>query len=161
MQLVRLRVSVTDDRPAYFWIEPSRDSGQPLPAVVFDGQIHMARPVSGDVSMPVASLNDADFALAGRNTPTPQLSMGIAPNPFNPMTAIRFSVPSSGHVELRIFDTRGQLVTTLRSEVMEAGEHEAVWNGTDQYGRVVSSGVYFSRLQTKSGTLLEKMLLMK
>jgi len=161
VQLVRLRVSVTDDRPAYFWIEPSRDSGQVLPAVVFDGEIHTARPVSGDVSMPVASLNDADFALDGRNTPTPQLTMGIAPNPFNPMTQIRFSVPSSGHVELRIFGTRGQLVTTLRSEVMEAGEHEAVWNGTDQSGRAVSSGVYFSRLQTKSGTLLEKMMLMK
>ena len=64
-------------------------------------------------------------------------------------------------MELRIFDTRGQLVTTLRSEVMEAGDHEVVWNGTDRTGRVVASGVYFSRLQTNAGTLLEKMMLMK
>ena len=109
----------------------------------------------------MASLNDAEFALAGGNTPNPQLSMGIAPNPFNPMTKISFNLPASGMVDLRIYDTRGQLVTTLRNETMEAGTHQVTWNGTDQSGRNVSSGVYFSKLQTSSGTLLQKMMLMK
>jgi hypothetical protein len=44
---------------------------------------------------------------------------------------------------------------------MAAGRHEVVWNGTDRTGRVVATGVYFARLQTREGTLLEKMMLMK
>jgi hypothetical protein len=161
LQLVHLRVSVTDTRPAYFWIESSRLADQDLPTVVREGKLLSARPASGDVSRPVASLNDKDFAIDDNTTPSPRLSMRIAPNPFNPMTAIRFRLPADGPVELRVFDARGQLVTTLRSEVMAAGEHEVVWNGTDRSGRNVASGVYFSRLQTDAGTLLEKMMLMK
>jgi flagellar hook assembly protein FlgD len=87
--------------------------------------------------------------------------MGVAPNPFNPMTQIRFELPASGPVDLRVFDARGQLVSVLRTEDMAAGRHEVVWNGTDRTGRVVATGVYFARLQTREGTLLEKMMLMK
>jgi len=77
------------------------------------------------------------------------------------MTEIRFQLPEQGPVELRIFDARGQLVTTLRQEVMAAGEHKVNWNGTDGSGRSVASGVYFSRLQAGTGILLEKMMLVR
>jgi flagellar hook assembly protein FlgD len=64
-------------------------------------------------------------------------------------------------VVLRVFDARGQLVTTLLSEVMAAGEHVVTWNGTDSSGRLVASGVYFSRLEAGAGVLLEKMMLVR
>lgn len=83
------------------------------------------------------------------------------PNPFNPTTRISFSLDTGGQVDLRIYDTRGQLVRTLRSEVMGAGSHHVAWNGTDQSGHPMSSGVYFLTLRTQSGTLLQKMMLMK
>ncbi|MEN8005744.1 MAG: LamG-like jellyroll fold domain-containing protein [Candidatus Krumholzibacteriota bacterium] len=161
LQLVHMRVSVTDAEPAYFWVgSGSGSEGQP-PSVVLEGEIHPTLPASGDVAMAVAGLNDGEFALDNGNTPRPQLSMRIAPNPFNPMTGIRFSLPSSGPVELRVFDARGQLVKTLLGEVMPAGEHEVVWNGTDGRGRAVASGVYFSKLETGAGDLLQKMMLVR
>jgi hypothetical protein len=159
--MVRLRVSVKDERPAYFWVEPTPGSGQEVPTVSSEGRIRGARPASGGVDLAVASLNDKDFALGDGNTPRAQLAMGVAPNPFNPMTQIRFELPAGGPVDLRVFDARGQLVTVLRNEDMAAGRHEVVWNGTDRTGRVVATGVYFARLQTREGTLLEKMMLMK
>jgi flagellar hook assembly protein FlgD len=64
-------------------------------------------------------------------------------------------------VDLRVFDARGQLITTLLSEVMAAGEHEVTWNGTDSSGRAVASGVYFSRFEAETGVLLEKMMLVR
>ncbi|MDX2473384.1 MAG: FlgD immunoglobulin-like domain containing protein [Candidatus Krumholzibacteria bacterium] len=159
--LARLRISVTDEQPAYLWLEAGRGAAGSLPAVVRDGELMGVAPASGDVKAPVASLNDKDFDLGDRTPDLRNLSMHIAPNPFNPMTEIRFNLPATGAVELRIYDTSGKLVTTLTSEVMTAGEHTVVWNGTDRSGRTVASGVYFSTLRTDAGTLREKMLLMK
>ena len=161
LRLVHMRVSVTDAEPAYFWVESGSGSDRQPPSVARRGKISPARPVSGDVTMPVASLNDEEFTLDSGNTPRPQLSMRIAPNPFNPMTEIRFSLPSDGAVGLRVFDARGHQVRTLLGEVMPAGEHVVVWDGRDGRGRAVASGVYFSRLETGAGDLLKKMMLVR
>jgi len=161
LQLVHLRVSVTDEKPAYFWVESGISSDRQPPAVASKGETYPVMPASGDATMPVASLNDEEFPLDSGNIPSVQLSMRITPNPFNPMTGIGFSLPSSGLVVLRVFDARGQLVTTLLSEVMAAGEHVVTWNGTDSSGRLVASGVYFSRLEAGAGVLLEKMMLVR
>jgi hypothetical protein len=161
LQLVHMRVSVTDEEPAYFWVESGSGSdGQP-PSVASKGKITPALPASGDVAMPVASLNDQEFALENGGTPRPQLSMLIAPNPFNPQTVIRFGLPSSGRVDLRVYDARGHLVTTLLSEVLASGEHVVEWNGRDSRGGEVASGVYFSKLETGQGVLLKKMMLVR
>lgn len=159
--LAHLRISVTDNQPAYLWLEAGRGAEGTLPNVVSGGELLGVSPVSGAVEAPVASLNDKDFNLGDRTPAVQNLSLQIAPNPFNPMTEIRFSVPSTGAVELRIFDASGKLVTTLANEVMTAGEHMVVWHGTDRSGRSVASGVYFSALRTSGGTIREKMLLMK
>ncbi len=161
LQLLRLTLSVSDSEPAYLYLEPGRTSGLPVPAVVQEGDVFTARPASGDVREPVASLNDKDFTLGDQAPVARNLAMSIAPNPFNPMTEIRFSLPQAGLVDLKVFDARGKLVTTLTSEVMGAGEHVVVWNGTDRGGRSVASGVYFSSLRTGEGTVMQKMLLMK
>lgn len=68
------------------------------------------------------------------------------PNPFNPQTSLRFEIPTSGQVLLEIFDVQGRLVIRLRNETLPAGLYEVKWNGLDQKGGSVASGVYVSRL---------------
>jgi hypothetical protein len=69
------------------------------------------------------------------------------PNPFNPATTLRFSLPRGGHVRLAVFDGAGRLVRELVGEHRETGDHEVRWDGRDLKGREVSSGVYYSRLE--------------
>ncbi len=83
------------------------------------------------------------------------------PNPFNPETHLRFQVADFGFVELQIFDMSGRLVRTLLREHRPAGTHSVTWNGRDETGRAVSSGVYFYRLNTAGQTLSRKMLLIR
>ena len=84
------------------------------------------------------------------------------PNPFNPTTVIRFSLPTSGVVSLKVYDVRGALVKTLvNNRVVAAGVHTVPWNGTDEAGNTVPSGVYLCRLQTRTSTTTIRMILAK
>jgi len=83
------------------------------------------------------------------------------PNPFNPSTTINFSIPSATHVRLNIYNLKGQLVRTLIDEERSEGEHNTVWNGEDENGRSVGSGVYFYRLDAGNESEVRKMLLVK
>ena len=83
------------------------------------------------------------------------------PNPFNPETTISFSILNSENVKLSIYNIRGQLVKTLLNENMSAGHHLVNWNGTDNIGNNVSSGLYFYRIETNSFSDVKRMLLMK
>lgn len=83
------------------------------------------------------------------------------PNPFNPVTVIAYSVPVRGEVELSVYDISGRRVATLVNGEKGAGRHEAVWNGTNDAGERVASGVYFSRLEARGETLSSKMVLLK
>ncbi|MDP8267360.1 MAG: C25 family cysteine peptidase, partial [Candidatus Tenebribacter davisii] len=84
------------------------------------------------------------------------------PNPFNPETTIAFSIAdNSKHVQLEIFNIKGQKVKTLVNKIMEVGEYNVVWNGKDYSGRKVASGVYFYKFDTKKYHRINKMLLIK
>ncbi|MEW6051573.1 MAG: T9SS type A sorting domain-containing protein [Candidatus Zixiibacteriota bacterium] len=83
------------------------------------------------------------------------------PNPFNASTQIAYSLPSAGLVELKIYNIVGQLLATLVSTPQSAGNHVAVWDGRNDAGIVVSSGVYWYRLTTADRTESRKMLLLK
>ena len=83
------------------------------------------------------------------------------PNPFNPQTTIRFDLPRAGKVNLAVYDITGRLIATLISEEIEAGHHELNWQGRDQNGRQVASGIYFSRLEFGRKILTRKMTLLK
>lgn len=83
------------------------------------------------------------------------------PNPFNPATTICFTLPQSGNVNLSIFNIKGQLVKTLVNEVLPAGEHSIVWDGSDNRGREAGSGVYFYKLDSSHGTTIKRMILLK
>jgi hypothetical protein len=83
------------------------------------------------------------------------------PNPFNPTTQISFHLGKDTSVILEVFNVRGQKVKTLCVADLAAGAHSFTWNGNDQAGKEVSSGLYFYRLHTSEGILSNKMLLMK
>jgi hypothetical protein len=83
------------------------------------------------------------------------------PNPFNATTRIDFSLPRKAGATLMIYNTLGQRVRTLAEDVYSAGEHELVWNGTDDSGADVASGVYFYRLVWENQCLARKMVLLK
>jgi hypothetical protein len=86
---------------------------------------------------------------------------GNFPNPFNPKTTLRFAIPADAEVELAIFDISGRRVTTLVNGPLPAGSHESVWEGRDDAGVSLASGVYFSRLRVVGETLIGKLLLLK
>ncbi len=83
------------------------------------------------------------------------------PNPFNPTTKIDFALPRSADVSITIYNLMGQKVNVLMNSNLEYGYHTVIWNGLDQFGRPVSSGVYFSELRTRSFRQTKKMLLLK
>jgi hypothetical protein len=84
------------------------------------------------------------------------------PNPFNPVTTIHFDLAQDGHVSLRIYDVAGRQVRTLINATMTAGfDHQATWNGLDDAGKRVSSGVYFYRLVAADLTATRKLVVMK
>lgn len=86
---------------------------------------------------------------------------GNHPNPFNPQTTISFALPRAMNVSLDVVSLTGRRVRSLVQGSLEAGGHEVFWNGTDQQGRAVSSGIYLVRLVTEDGTRTGKMLLVK
>jgi len=72
---------------------------------------------------------------------------GAVPNPFNPRTELRFTLPTEARVSLNVYDLRGRLVTTLVSGWMSGGPQSVVWNGQNDQGQSVSSGRYYARLE--------------
>lgn len=83
------------------------------------------------------------------------------PNPFNPSTTIKFSLPTSGRVEIAIFGVDGRRVASLLDEDMTAGRHSIVWDGSSDNGYPTSSGVYWYRISTGVNTAVEKIVLLK
>ena len=86
---------------------------------------------------------------------------GCYPNPFNPTTTISFSIKEKTPVELIIYNILGQKVRTLVNQPLEPGEHSIVWNGTDNKGRSVASGIYFYRMKAGNYSETKKMVLKK
>ena len=83
------------------------------------------------------------------------------PNPFNPSTTIRFQLAQRGEVSLQIFDQAGRLVRHLVQESMDAGPHAVQWNGRDDSGQSVASGVYQYRLRAGNEVISRRMVLLK
>lgn len=83
------------------------------------------------------------------------------PNPFNPSTTVQFNLPQSSQVEIAIYNILGQEVRLLINESKPAGRHQVTWDGTDNRGKPVTSGLYFYRITTDQYTMSKKMLLLK
>jgi subtilisin family serine protease len=118
-------------------------------------------PLNPSVDVPVTMMVSDMSPVGETGLPRVTVLNQNVPNPFNPQTTVKFALPHSGKVELKIYDVRGAAVRTLVSGHLEAGQHEAVWQGRDDAGRRVPSGVYFSRLVTDDGVLTRRMTMIK
>jgi flagellar hook assembly protein FlgD len=86
---------------------------------------------------------------------------GNSPNPFNPETRIEFELAKDSPVTLDVYNIKGQHICSLINENLPAARHEAIWNGKNNMGQEVSSGVYFYVLRADGLTLSHKMLMLK
>ena len=83
------------------------------------------------------------------------------PNPFNPKTTIRFSLPKDSNVELFVYDVNGKIVKEFINTSMQPGNYKVVWDGTNQSGVLVGSGIYFYRIKAGSFIASQKMIFLK
>ncbi len=83
------------------------------------------------------------------------------PNPFNPQTRIRYDLPVSGHVKLIIYNVLGQKVKVLVDQIQDAGHKSVIWDGRDQGGQEVASGIYFYKIIAENFHKTKKMVLLK
>ncbi|OVE79391.1 hypothetical protein BVY01_02510 [bacterium I07] len=83
------------------------------------------------------------------------------PNPFNPLTTIQYQLPEPRYLELKVYNIYGQKIRTLLNENKSAGQYEVQWDGRDDLGRDVASGVYVYRIQAEDFVQSRKMLLMR
>jgi hypothetical protein len=90
-----------------------------------------------------------------------QFRINSYPNPFNPSTTIEFTLPAPGKANLVIYDIMGRKVRELVSGQLPAGSRSVLWDGHDDSGKLISSGVYFARLSMGKNTAVRKMLMMK
>ncbi len=114
---------------------------------------------AGNESSAVAPAIATDTPSAGAVT-TLALHRNV-PNPFNPRTTLAFDLPHAGAVRLEIFNVAGRRVRTLVDEKLSAGRYTRTWNGTDDSGRAVASGVFFYRLISVDGVRNGKMDLVR
>jgi hypothetical protein len=101
--------------------------------------------------------------ISGDDTP-PSFDNHLAhnyPNPFNPLTTIKFGVREEGVVKIKIYNAAGQIVKTLVDEVFEPGMYSRDWKGTNDRGAAVASGIYFYRMETKGFSRTRKMILLR
>jgi hypothetical protein len=107
-----------------------------------------------------ASLNEGAMP-SMLSAPVPFSLAQNTPNPFNPTTTIRYSLPEAGAVQLIVFSATGQLIRTLVDGRVAAGSHNIVWDGRDAIGRDVASGLYFYRIVTAKSIAVRRMTLLR
>jgi flagellar hook assembly protein FlgD len=83
------------------------------------------------------------------------------PNPFGGQATIKFSIPKAEHVRVAVYDVRGRLVRTIIDKSMTPGLHSTMWNGEDNYGRQVASGLYFCRFKAGDFVATRKMVMLR
>jgi hypothetical protein len=98
---------------------------------------------------------------AKQNIPTELNLFQNYPNPFNPSTVISYQIPAASNVKIKIFDSIGKEIMILVNEGKPAGKYMVTWNGNDNKGNKVSSGVYFYQIIAGNSSLVKKMLLIK
>ncbi len=145
------------------YIEISDNSSAAFGHISCDGIVESFDIVNPDTLAGNAnrSRKEREFNIAKDTSPAPQL-LPTKPNPFNPTTSIPYFLPKDADVTLDVFDVNGTPVRRLRQQRDVAGTHFAAWDGKNDSGSAVPSGVYFARLRV-DGRLIatEKMVLLK
>jgi len=103
-------------------------------------------PEESELAVPLLLTVNSVSAVPGEGLPRAVIFLGAVPNPFNPTTNLRFSLPAAAEVELILYDVSGRRVRSLVTDHLPAGPQAVPWNGRDDAGRIVASGTYFARL---------------
>ncbi len=117
-------------------------------------------PANETVEIPIA-LTVSSLSPVQDSLPRSVRLSGGVPNPFNPATDIKFSLPKDSAVRLEIYDLSGRLVRSLHSGVLRAGLHSVHWSGSDNQGQVVASGKFFARLLVDGQVLVRPLILVR
>ena len=83
------------------------------------------------------------------------------PNPFNPTTTIEYQLPKTGNVEIKVFSINGQLVKTIESTHQTIGSHTVTWDGRNNNGQTIASGLYIYQVVFENSVLSKKMMFIK
>ena len=89
------------------------------------------------------------------------ITLSVSPNPFSHLTNVSFSVLETGKVSVKIYDMSGRLIKILLNESIQQGNHQIIWNATDDNGNAVSAGVYLLQLNTSNQTQIKKIIVTK
>lgn len=124
---------------------------------------------SADAALNAISSSGSGYAVLDANLDLdPQIEIPSSftlypafPNPFNPVTTIRYALPHASFVDLRVFDLAGREIQTLFRGFESAGTRSVIWNGKDHNGQSVSAGVYIYRLESAGQVQSQKMILLK
>ena len=116
----------------------------------FDGQLLDAVSVFDDANVSVQTKNE--YSIGG---------IFNYPNPFNPVTKLRYTIPKNSLVSIIIYDMLGRQVKTLVNQTQDAGYQSVIWDATNDYGKPVSAGIYLYQIQTGEYIQTKKMVLLK
>ena len=118
-------------------------------------------PIEGNLAIR-AYLSSESLSITNYEIPFNYGIKDIFPNPFNPVTNIQFEVSEISKVELSIYNLNGRLVNTLVNAFVNPGKYTSVWNGSDRFGNQVSSGIYFTVLESNKKLIqTQKLVLLK
>ncbi len=164
----------TDGGDTFSNFKISEFSFFPVPWVFFgdyihiaanDGKIHpiWARMDGNNLSVWTSVIEDSIFTaiLKRNNFPAEFKLTQNFPNPFNSTTIIQFEIPHINFVQLNIYNVRGQFIKTLINQKMNPGPHSVYWNGTDELGNQVSSGIYVYTINSTGFQQANKMIFLK
>lgn len=133
---------------AYTFLDDKIQSGAEytyrLKIVDLDGSMTFSAPLTARAAHPISIRLLANY-----------------PNPFNPSTRINFELPSEQNVQIQIYDQQGREIRSLVHQTMGAGYHEVVWNGLNDDGRTIPSGIYFCKLKAAGQNLSRQMTFLK
>ena len=154
-----------DDEHGY---SPAIDAGTTDPSILPDGYLIPSYDAFGFTRIHGNNIDIGCFESPGYTSNNDNtivsandLLLTNYPNPFNSSTTLSYGISKDGLVILSIYNIKGQLVTKLVSNPQKKGTYNVIWNGTDQSGKKVSAGLYFSRLEANGRTLTSKLLMLK
>lgn len=154
---------IADDRGTSFWTEFG--NGVVPRNVLLDSGGVVRYNATGFNEADISTVLDQLLGVSSAETPTVQpqaaLLLRSYPNPFNAGTHFRFTLKESGPISLHIYNARGAVVFSWNEDRQPAGETQFIWTGLDDSGAILTSGVYFARLETHSGSSMLKLLLLK
>lgn len=100
-------------------------------------------------------------SVAAENIPQQYRLLNNYPNPFNPFTTIIFEIPKEEYISLQVFNINGELIKTISQGEFNGGRHEMNWDGKDEYGNQVVSGIYFYKMRAGHFEKVQRMIMLK